>query len=98
MGGIILIYAPQYDITTVDPQAVAAKDLEEYVVERVLAHNPTYKPSQHKKNLEFLIKWRGYGEEDNIWVKWHDLTNNSVVHAYCIENGLKSLVNKIYRA
>ena len=59
----------RYDVTTVDPQAVAAKDLEEYVIEQVLAHNPTHSPSKHKKELEFLIKWRGYGEEDNEWVK-----------------------------
>ena len=88
----------RYDVTTVDPQAVAAKDLEEYVIEQVLAHNPTHSPSKHKKDLEFLIKWRGYGEEDNEWVKWHDLTNNRIVHAYCMENGMKSLVHKKYRA
>ncbi|KHN77965.1 Heterochromatin protein 1 [Toxocara canis] len=38
-------------------------DEEEFVVERVLAER--YNPA--KKCMEYLLKWQGYGDEDNTW-------------------------------
>jgi hypothetical protein len=87
-----------YDPDSVDPMEIAAKDLKEYVVEEVLDHEPKFQASRNRKHLSFLIKWQGYGEKDNSWVQWKNLTNNSVCHAYCLKTyGLKSLVRKEYR-
>ena len=86
-----------YDPDSVDPMEVAAKDLKEFVVEEILDHNPKRHASKNKKTLEFLVKWQGYGEEANEWVPWKNLTNNSICHAYCMANGMTSLVGRQYR-
>ena len=88
----------KYDVAHVDPQAVAAKDIGEFVVEEIRAHLPLHQPYKHKSALEFQVKWRGYGEDEVSWVKWRELNNNNICHAYCMNHGMKSLVPKSYRA
>ena len=39
-----------------------SQDEEEYVVERVVSKRVT-----HKGVVEYLLKWRGYSEEENTW-------------------------------
>ena len=87
----------KYDVATVDPKSVAAKDLEEFIVERVLDHRPHRQPTKHRGDLEFLIKWRNFGEEENSWVPWSNLTNNDICHDYCMTHQMKTLVRKEYR-
>ena len=87
----------RYDVAHVDPQAVAAKDQREFVVEAIVEHRPTHQPTRHRKQLEFLIKWKDYDESENSWVGWHELTNNNICHAYCMANQMRSLVHKRYR-
>jgi hypothetical protein len=87
-----------YDVATVDPMAIAAKDLTEFVVEDILDHEPKRNAARNRADLQFLVKWKDYDESENSWVDWHSLTNNSVCHAYCLRTvGLKSLIAKRYR-
>ena len=77
--------------------AIAARDTREFVVEAILDHEPKQSPSKHKKTLQFLVKWKGYDESENSWVSWHkNLTNNNICLAYCMRNGMKSMVDKKY--
>jgi len=88
----------RYDVGSVDPQAIAAKDLREFVVEAILEHEPTISAAKNKKTLRFLVKWRGFDASHNTWVPWHDLTNNKICLRYCWDtHGMRSLVSKIYR-
>ena len=88
----------RYDVAHVDPHAVAAKDRQEYVVEEILDHKPKNQPSKHKKELQFLVKWKGFGPESNSWATWHNnLCYNSICHAYCMSHGMKSMIHKRYR-
>jgi hypothetical protein len=88
----------QIDRSRVDPMAVAAKDIREFVVESVLDHKPRHHPLRNKPTLEFLIKWKDFDESYNSWVPWHNLTNNHVCLRYCLAtHGMKSLVSKKYR-
>jgi hypothetical protein len=44
------------------------------------------------------VKWKYFGEEHNSWAKWkNNLCYNTICHAYCMANGMKSLVSKKYR-
>jgi len=85
----------RYDKAHVDPAVVAAKDTLEFFVESVLDHEPKLRPTKNRKDLEFLIKWRGYPGQDS-WVPWRDLTKNEFVHEYCRQNHMKSIIDKRY--
>ena len=88
----------RYDVGSVDPQAIAAKDLREFVVEAIVEHEPTIRAAKNKPTLRFFVKWRGYDASHNEWVPWHDLTNNEICLRYCYyTHGLRSLVSKKYR-
>ena len=88
----------RYDVAHVDPQAEAAKDRQEFVVAEILDHRPRTQPSKHKKTLEFLVRWKGFGPESNSWARWHNnLCYNSICHAYCMSHGMKSMVHIRYR-
>ena len=85
----------RYDKAHVDPAVVAAKDTLEFFVESVLDHEPKLHPTKNRKDLEFLISWRGYPGQDS-WVPWRNLTKNEFVHEYCRQNHMKSLIDKRY--
>ena len=85
----------RYDKAHVDPAVVSAKDTCEFFVESVLDHEPKLQPTKHRKDLEFLIKWRHYPGQDS-WVPWRNLTRNEFVHEYCRQNHMKSLIDKRY--
>ena len=49
----------------------------EYEIERFLSHKTT------RGKRHYLVKWKGYGNEHNVWYSVDDLTNaNDLVHAY----------------
>jgi hypothetical protein len=69
----------KYDPHHTNPTDVALRDRNEFVVERVLRHsgNPA-----RKSTLDFLVKWEGYDDTENLWLRWHELSSNSVLHEY----------------
>jgi hypothetical protein len=48
---------------------------EEYVVEDILSHRFTGR----SKKLQFLVKWAGYGTEENMWCDEDDLTADGTI-------------------
>ena len=84
-----------YDPNRVDPVAIARKALPspEFVIEKVLDHHPkVFNRRDKRKELLFLIKWEGYGEESNSWEPWENLRRVSVVHSYLKDNNMKFLI------
>jgi hypothetical protein len=74
---------------------VAAKDYEEFLVESILAHagNP-----KRYGSMEFLVRWAGYGPEDDMYLPWKELRNNPILHEYLFQNGLINIIPKEHRA
>ena len=75
-----------------DPQTIAAKDYQEFGVDRIIKHawnikNPT--------SLDFLVRWVGYDESEDLWLPWSELRNNTKLHDYLREKGLLTLTRKI---
>ena len=68
-------------------------DRDEYVIAQILSHRGKF---THKKQLEFLVQWDGYGPEYNSWEPWTELRLTTQLHAYlrtigqsqCIPNNL----------
>ena len=84
----------RYDDRFVDPRDIALRDVEEYYVERILAHsgNPT-----KLKTLQFHVKWRGFDESYNTWEPWKNLRETEKLHRYPISKGLHKLIPAKFR-
>jgi hypothetical protein len=81
-----------YDPERINPQEIATKDKEVYLVEAITDHQGTRaRPAQ----MTFLVKWIGYPEP--TWQPWSDVRDNFVLHNYLRDNNLKSLVPKKFR-
>ncbi|KAJ1300322.1 hypothetical protein OPQ81_005143 [Rhizoctonia solani] len=53
------------------PPVITPEGEEEYIVERILDSR------LKRKHLEYLVKWKGYGPEDNTWEPKRHLSNAS---------------------
>jgi len=72
----------------VDPEDIARKERQEWLVEQVLSHkgNPNKRGS-----MIFLVKWLGYPGQDS-WTEWDNIRDNSELHKYLYNNKLKKLL------
>jgi hypothetical protein len=67
-------------------------EVEEFEVEEVRNHRST------EKGLEFLVKWRGYTEEENTWQTKEDLANAPKVLAnYFMRAGIANEEGSTFR-
>jgi hypothetical protein len=81
-----------FDPDVIDPVIIAQYDRQEFVVERVLDHRGD---KRKRSNLEFLIKWKGYDDENqNSWEPWSGVRNTEKLHEYLKNNRMKSLINQ----
>ena len=81
----------EYDPRHVNPIDIARADADEYVIGAVLAHAGDPK---RKSSLDFLIRWEGYDEADDLWLPWQTVRLNSKVHDYLRANGMHRLIPK----
>jgi hypothetical protein len=81
----------EYDPMHTDPVAVARADANEYVIGAVLAHSGDPK---RKSSLDFLIRWEGYDESEDLWLPWKTVRLNTKVHDYLRTNGMSKLIPK----
>ena len=81
----------EYDPIHVDPLAIAAKDYEEDEVELILEHRGSPK---RKSDMDFLVRWLGYDETEDLWLPWSSLRTNTVLHQYLRDNGMEKLIPK----
>ena len=83
-----------FDPTKFDPTAIANKDQQMVIVEDILdmRGNPKY-----KKELYFLVKWKGVDERENTWEKYSNLRDNEILHRFLISNKLKRLILRKFK-
>ena len=56
------LYPFFYDDTRVDPENIALRDSEEYVVESIL--DDTIDKKIPKRHWQFRVRWNGYNEDE----------------------------------
>jgi hypothetical protein len=76
------------------PLDVARRDLQVYLVEKVIAHRGD---TRRKEQMEFCVRWLGFGPSEETWEPWGHLKHNWVFHEYLRREGLKTLIPKEYR-
>ena len=84
---------PYYDQTETDPEEIARKEAQEFLVESILQHRGGPKRS----TLEFLVKWMGYDDTYNSWQSWADVRDNSTLNRYLYDNKLRTHLTKEQR-
>jgi len=81
----------EYDPAHTDPVAVARADANEYLIGAVLAHAGDPK---RRTSLDFLIRWEGYDESEDLWLPWKAVRLNPKVHDYLRTHGMSRLIPK----
>ena len=81
----------EYDPLRHDPLAIAAKDYEEDEVESIIRHTGDPK---RKSSMDFLVRWQGYDESEDLWLPWSALRTNVALHTYLRANNLEKLIPK----
>ena len=81
----------EYDPLHHDPLAIAAKDNEEDEIESIIRH--TGDP-RRKTSMDFLVRWKGYDESEDLWLPWSELRTNNALHTYLRQNGMEKLIPK----
>jgi hypothetical protein len=81
----------ELDTSRHNPLAIASKDYEEEPVEAILAHTGNPK---RKTSMDFLVRWLGYDESEDLWLPWSALLNNAVLHEYLKANNMEKLIPK----
>ena len=82
-----------YDESYEDPYQIAAKDTDEEEVDFILDHTST----KYKKDMDFLVRWTGQGPTEDRWLPWSQLYNNTRLHKYLYDNGMKKLIPKPFK-
>jgi hypothetical protein len=78
-----------YEPSLVDPLKLAAADYDEFIIERVLDHAGD---PRRKSSLDFLVKWEGYDDCENLWIPWKEARLNAKVHEYLRSKGMERLI------
>ena len=84
----------EYDPNTTDPREVANHDYDEFDVEEILNHEGSPKK---KTEMQFLVRWLGYGPDDDLWLPWSELRSNEALHTYLRQHNMESLIPKSFR-
>ena len=83
-----------FDPAIVDPVDIARRDYMEFFIEKILEHRGNLK---RKTDLQFLVKWLGYEDQNNSWEPYSELRDSEQLHQYLLENNLPHLVPTKYR-
>ena len=88
----------EYDPATLKPISVAVTDIpDEFVVEDCLAIRGNLRGA--KSQIEFKIRWAGYGPADDTWEPWACVRDNEKVQAFLYHNDnprIRKLTPKSY--
>jgi hypothetical protein len=83
-----------YDPAVTDPANVASKDYQEFKVAQILRHEGS--PARYGQ-MDFLVRWEGYGPEDDLWLPWQSLRNNPVLHEYLFQHNLTRIIPREHK-
>jgi hypothetical protein len=80
----------------VDPEVLAYRDRDEFVVESIVDHDDN--GSHMKSKWEFLVRWQGYPPDEDRWLSWRQLRDNPRLHEYLRTHGFARFIPREHRA
>jgi hypothetical protein len=87
-----------YDDNYTNPEDIALSDEQYFIVDKILAHKPagknlTVSTSKHKIKFQVLYK----GDKNPLWIDYHILKDNEILHNYLTKNKLVRLIPSKYK-
>ena len=73
------------DMTEEEATALAAVDLDEFYVEKIVGHTGT---GRNPKRMELKVRWLGYEPEDDTWMPWKAVKDLEALEVYARENNI----------
>jgi Chromo (CHRromatin Organisation MOdifier) domain len=83
-----------FDPDRVNPQLIAARDIDEFAIDLIMSHRGTF---QNKRKLEFKTQWVGYDSSYNTWEPWKNLKDTEKLHDYLKSINLTKEIPSAYR-
>jgi hypothetical protein len=77
------------------PIEVAARNADEFFVERIIDHNGSVR---NRKDMTFLVRWKGYTAKNDTWKSYNNVRLTPTFVDYCTEKKMRSLVSKTLRS
>jgi hypothetical protein len=79
------VYRHPSDMMWTDKVALAAVDLDEFYVEKIITHDGN---GRDPKKWTYLVRWAGYEEGDDSWLKYSAVKDLVALDEYARENNL----------
>jgi hypothetical protein len=83
-----------FDPDRVNPQEVAAQDVDEFIVETIVSHEGDFKK---KGSLKFKVRWLGYGPEHDSDEPWKNVMYVDKLHEYLRAHDLAKHIPKQFK-
>jgi len=80
-----------YDSAITTPLEAAKRDDHQHTVEKILKHRGV---ATNKTEMQFLVRWTGYGRAEDSWEPWKEMRTVEAVHTYLRSVGLHRLIPK----
>ena len=84
------LYPFFYDDTRVDPESIALRDSEEFVVDSII--DDTIDTEIPKTQWQFRVRWKGYDESEDTWNSWDSLKHVEALHSYLRTAGFSKYI------
>jgi predicted SprT family Zn-dependent metalloprotease len=62
------------------------------IVEKIIEHSGT---KNKKSEMDFRVRWLGFGESQDLWLPWKELRLNPALHDYLRQNRMASIIPKV---
>ena len=83
----------RYDPEITDPSLVANRDVQAWEIDKIITHNGDIHGS--RKDLDFLVKWKGYDDIYNRWLPWEEVRQTQQLRNYLRENNFRHLLSRV---
>jgi hypothetical protein len=83
-----------YDESRIDPSDVATRGDESFMVDEIIDHTGDGRVTSE---MDFKVRWKGYDENEDLWLPWKELRLNQALHEYLRAKNLHKLIPAEFR-
>ena len=77
-----------YNASASDPHDVATMDDASDKIDFIVEHFPVGPFLKKRTDLDFRVRWVGYGEDDDLWIPYTEMAKTEALERYMLKNHL----------